>query len=148
VSRASGRGGSSPALVPDGPTRRQFHLEAWDRYCRILEDQLACLDSPEPDLERFGSLARQRGKLAQMIDALRLPVPESPEAHEQLERIGRRAAECQARDRAVLERLGSLRRETEKVIKGFRERRTGREGYLAGSKLGRRTDGGRIDVTS
>ena len=148
MSHAPGRGPPSRARVSDGPTRRQFHLEAWDRYCRILEDQLACLESPEPDLERFHSLARQRARLAEMIDAMRLPPPDSPDAADQLARIGRRVADCQARDREVLDRLGSLRRETEKVIRGFKDRRTGREGYLAGTKLGRTPDDARIDVKS
>ena len=63
-------------------------------------------------------------------------------------RIGRRVADCRTRDRAVLDRLGSLRRDTERVIRGFQDRRPGREGYLAGSKLGRKQDGGHVDVTS
>ena len=148
MSRASGQGRPSPARITDGPARRQFHLEAWDRYCRILEEQLACLESPEPDMDRFRTLAHQRDRLAEMIDTMRLPPPESPEAADQLARIGRRVAECHARDRAVLDRLGGLRKQTEKIIRGIEDRRPGREGYLAGAKLGRATDRGRIDVTS
>lgn len=147
MSRATG-GRSSALPVHGGPARRQFHLEAWDRYCGILEEQLACLESSEPDLERFNALAHQRERLADMIDALRLPTPDSPEAHEQLARIGRRIADCQVRDRAVLDRLGHLRRDTENVIKGFQQRGPGRQGYVAGAKLGRRTDRGLIDLKS
>lgn len=143
-----GRGRLPSAPGSAGPARRQFHLEAWDRYCRILGDQIACLESAEPDLERFHTLARQRERLAEMIEAMRLPPPDSPEAADQLARIGRRVADCQARDREVLDRLGGLRRDTEKVIRGFEDRRPGREGYLAGAKLGRTPDDARIDVRS
>ena len=146
--RPPGQGRPPPAGVPDGRARRHFHLEAWDRYCRILEDQLACLESPEPDLERFQTLARQRERLAEMIDTMRLPPPDSPEASDHLARIGRRVAECRARDREVLDRLGGLRRETEQVIRGFEDRRPGREGYRAGAKLGRTPEATRIDVKS
>lgn len=148
MSTASGRDRPSRGRTIDAPARRQFHLEAWDRYCRILEEQLACLEAPEPDLDRFQTLARQRDRLAEMIDAMRLPPPDSPEAADHLAHIGRRVALCRARDRDVLDRLGGLRRETEKVLRGIEDRRPGREGYAAGVRLGRAPDATRIDVTS
>jgi hypothetical protein len=106
-------------------------LDAWDRYAKVLDDQLQTLADTEPDMEHFGDLAQRREELAREIEEIGAPTEENTPRHEGA--LVRRAMEaCAVRDRAVLDRLSRLRRATADAIRGQDDRKRGREGYLAG----------------
>ncbi len=137
-----------PAGSRDSRRRRNgappAQLDAWDRYGRILAAQLAALDAPAPDLERFHELADEREAVAREIDALDPDSGEhdaksvDPSLRDRLQAIG-------ATDRAVLQKLGALGGEVGRAVKDMDDRRPGRMGYLAGSTP---STGRSVDVTS
>jgi hypothetical protein len=124
--------------------RARNRLDAWDRYARILADQLAALDGSEPDLDRFNELARERDLIASEIDVLDRPVPGSPEAAGVVARLRERLETCRTADRAVLDRLGQLRGETRRAVGQMQDRKVGRAGYMTTADTG----GQRVDVKS
>lgn len=119
------------------------HLDAWDRYGRILAAQLAVLEEPAPDLGRFRELAGERDAIAREIDALEhLPGDETnrvqPTLRDRIKSIG-------ATDQVLLQKLRALSREVGKAVGDLDSRRPGRMGYLA---AGARQSGQSVDVTS
>jgi hypothetical protein len=108
-----------------------LRLDAYSRYGEILAAQLAALAPPEPDLERFNELTRERAAVAREIDdAAPLPIG-APEIHDLVHNIRERIHECRRADAAVLERLSQLRHDTGRALHAMDGRKTGRAGYLA-----------------